>query len=217
MADSRRRRVTDPHMKWEAERQALLPRYEALQAIPSDRLPVDYDDQLDRLDGAHAELVNLIITTPAKTVQGALCVIQSLDLHTTWFYADDIIAHERNAIEARTKAVETIRRLTRPRKRKPRDLHPKWLRRWRRLQEEFVRRYMEIEDPEPVPAHVTALLCQINDMQRVITETPAKTPAGAAAQLRLVYELVVNLKSDNPEVSKTVLESVIAFLEKRAG
>lgn len=88
MADSRRRRVTDPHINWEAQRRALLPQYEALHAVPISKLADDHDEQLDALDKAHAALINLIITTPAKTVQGALCVIQSLDLYATWFYAD---------------------------------------------------------------------------------------------------------------------------------
>lgn len=99
----------DPHAAWEAERLALQPHFDVIEELPDDELPDDVDDQVAALCAQENHLIDKIAATTPQTVTSALALIEALDS-----YELDIIGTENSwtlsAIEARARAIATIRR-----------------------------------------------------------------------------------------------------------
>ena len=220
MANARSRQksaFTDPHIKWEAQRQAFAERCDALMAVPEEKRPADFEVQLKALDDAECALIEKIRTTPAKTIEGALLMIEVPARFEIKLGYHGLHDYETRAFKSNLLAVEIIRGLIQPRKRNPRDLHPKWLRRWRRVSQEAATIYCAVESHQPIPDLCNCLFKKADELRYKIEHTPPRTKAGAAAQLRFLHELAFRDHASEPDMGKKILESVIAFLEHRAG
>ena len=128
--------VVDPHLAWETERQALKPRYAVLKAIPTGELPADYDERFDAIMGEEEALLDKIKTTPARTIEGALCKIEVIDRYELELAG--LQDHERKAIDVRAMAVGTIRRclMTLGVHQVAVDPHHEWIEQYRILEAE---------------------------------------------------------------------------------
>ena len=101
--------ITDPHMAWEDERQALKPHFDAIEEMQLYELTDDIDDQLATLCAVENGLIGKITTAPPRTIEGALAVIEAID-----HYERETICTENlwtlSAMDARARSVDTIRR-----------------------------------------------------------------------------------------------------------
>ncbi|MEM7025670.1 MAG: hypothetical protein AAF637_24275 [Pseudomonadota bacterium] len=102
---------TDPHLAWERERQEILPKIDALYHVPFDRRTDEVEQQISALRDAEYQLMIRIETTPAVTIEGALCQIEAPDVEQVRCGLDWEDEQDRRAIVGRLMAVGTIRRL----------------------------------------------------------------------------------------------------------
>lgn len=101
----------DPHLAWEAERQAIMERIEELMELGLCQQAAGYDAQRKALDDAYDELLLKIETTPTLTAEAARTALELHDLEDVRLGLEDRPEHEIRAIRARLMAVGTIRRL----------------------------------------------------------------------------------------------------------
>ena len=101
----------DPHLAWEVERQAFSERIDALMAVPDEMRPPGQETKLKALDEAEWALIDKIRTTPARTIEGALLMIEVPTRCEIKLGYHGLHDYETRALKSNLLAIETIRRL----------------------------------------------------------------------------------------------------------